>query len=99
MLLTADAVFDALRVTLQAADNRGVRKTVLQARFQATPATAVNASVSQESGNPAASRQWNGTGRGIGVSHALGGGANFEAGILRRSDSTVLADAGVIFRF
>ena len=99
VLATASAQFDTIRVTAQIAGNRGVRKGVLQGSLQATPEMTLNAFLSNESGNPAASRQWNGTGGGVGIGYALGGGAELKAGVVHRSDSTVLADAGVIFRF
>ena len=99
VLASVSAEFDALTMIVQLADNRGVKKGVVQARYAVTPDLRINAFLSNESGNPSASRQWNGTGGGIGIDYALGGGADFQAGVLRRSDSTVLADAGVIFRF
>lgn len=99
VLATAAATLGDTRLTLQLADNRGVRKGVVQARHALSAETTLNAFLSHEDGNPAASRQWDGTGGGIGIDHALGGGASFQAGVVRRSDSRVLADAGVIFRF
>ncbi len=99
VLATVGAEFDALNVTLQLADNRGVKKGVLQARYAVTQDLRVNAFLSNERGNPAASRHWNGSGGGLGIDYALGGGAEVKAGVVRRSDTTVLADAGIIFRF
>ncbi|MGY6634061.1 MAG: porin [Alkalilacustris sp.] len=99
VLVSAEAAFDGYTVDLQAADNRGVKKVVLRGSLDVTPQAMLTAFVSRESGNPTASEQWNGTGGGVGVSYALGGGADFQAGVVRRSDSRVLADAGVIFRF
>ncbi|MBK5928580.1 porin [Rhodobaculum claviforme] len=99
VLMSAEAAFDGFSVDLQAAESRGVKKVVLRGSVNLTPDAALTAFVAHESGNPEATRQWNGTGGGIGIDHALGGGANARAGVVRRSDSTVMADAGVIFRF
>lgn len=99
VLATLGAQIGLTTLTLQAADNRGVRKAVVQATHALTAQLTLSAFLSDESGNPAASQVWDGTGGGVGVGYALGGGADVKAGAVRRSDGVVLADAGVIFRF
>ncbi|MGY6411545.1 MAG: porin [Alkalilacustris sp.] len=96
---TFGANFDDFRVNAQAADSRGVKKVVLQGGFNVTPEAEILAFIGNESGNAPGNREFNGTSGGIGLSYMLGGGASFETGVVRTSNSLVRADAGVFFSF
>ena len=97
---TIGANFGDFRVNFQAADNRGVKKVVLNGAFNVTPEATLYGFISNESGNrPGPDRAFNGTGGGVGVAYALGGGASVETGVTRGSDSRVRADVGMFFSF
>ena len=93
------ARFDDFRVNLQAADNDGVRKVVLQGGFNVTPEAEILAFIGNESSNTEANEQFNGTSGGVALSYMLGGGASLETGIVRTSNSLVRADFGMFFSF
>ena len=95
---TFTANFDQFRVNVQAADNRGVKKVVLNGDFAVTPEATIFGFVSNESGNPSGSVH-NGTGGGVGLRYLLGGGASIETGVTRSSNSIVRADFGMFFSF
>ena len=99
VIITVGGSFDAFRVNFQASDTRGIKKMVLAGSYDITPEATVLGFIGDESQNRAGFTQFNGTVAGVGLSYALGGGASIETGVVRTSDSNVLADFGMFFSF
>ena len=99
VIATFGADFDQFRVNAQLADRRGVKKGVLQGSYDVTPEATLLGFIAHESGNRPDFREFNGTSGGIGLAYALGGGASIETGVVRTSNSNVVADFGVFFSF
>lgn len=99
VIITIGGSFDAFRVNFQASDTRGIKKMVLAGSFEVTPEATVLGFIGDESQNRAGFTQFNGTTAGVALSYALGGGASIETGVVRTSDSRVLADFGMFFSF